>query len=464
MNGPTHQAKPGGSAIALCGAVVFAVVVLILVFALPGATSRKYPERTPVRFWHMWTAEWKAVVERIVDRFNESQVLYEVVPLSVPGTAADSKFLLSVAGGDPPDVMAQWNQVIPKWADSGLLIPLNDLMSPEEWKEIQRTTYPAALKIGMYKGNLYGVTTGLDIYACYCRLADLRDAGLDPNQFPETLEELVHWGELLHKFTPEGHLARIGFLPSGFVTYAPAFGGGFYDWTRGTVLLNTPENLRAMTFLVDQRRKLGFENVIRFESGLTVGLGNVQWPFISGAYSITVDGQWRVEQIARFAPELEYATFPIPPPKGGRKDAGWVNGNFMIIPRGAKQVGGAWQFIKFWSGIENPKRAAEFYAWGGWLPMCPAIAEAPKYREFVEKNPQFKTFLDVLPSENIQPTPPVPYQVYLWDRITRADDAAQRGSLTPQAALERLEKEIDREITTRRQFGYEDETEVKSRT
>jgi hypothetical protein len=58
----------------------------------------------------------------------------------------------------------------------------------------------------------------------------------------------------------------------------------------------------------------------------------------------------------------------------------------------------------------------------------------------------------------------VPYQVYLWDRITRADDAAQRGSLTPQAALERLEKEIDREITTRRQFGYEDETEVKSRT
>jgi multiple sugar transport system substrate-binding protein len=158
----------------------------------------------------MWTAEWKAVVERIVDRFNESQVLYEVVPLSVPGTAADSKFLLSVAGGDPPDVMAQWNQVIPKWADSGLLIPLNDLMSPEEWKEIQRTTYPAALKIGMYKGNLYGVTTGLDIYACYCRLADLRDAGLDPNQFPETLEELVHWGSYCTSSRRRGTLPGSG--------------------------------------------------------------------------------------------------------------------------------------------------------------------------------------------------------------------------------------------------------------
>ena len=133
----------------------------------------------------------------------------------------------------------------------------------------------------------------------------------------------------------------------------------------------------------------------------------------------------------------------------------------MIIPKGAKQVAGAWEFIKFWSGIENPDRAAELYAWGGWLPMCPAIADAPKYREFVERNPQFKTFLDVLPSENIQPTPPVPYQLYLWDRITQADNAAQRGTLTPEAALQRLEKEIAQEINMRRQFGYEDEAEVK---
>jgi multiple sugar transport system substrate-binding protein len=464
MNNLAGQEKSRGGTIALWGSVALAVAGVILVFALPGEAPRKYPDRIPVRFWHMWTAEWKVVVEQIVDRFNESQDLYEVIPLSVPGTAADSKFLLSVAGGAPPDVMAQWNQVIPKWAESGLIVPLNDFMSPEKWEEFQRTTYPAALKIGMYRGNLYGVATGLDLYACYCRLADLREAGLDPNQFPDTLDDLVRWGEELTKFTPDGDLARIGFLPSGLAMYAPAFAGGFYDWTQGVVTLNTPDNLRALTFLVDQRKKFGFGNVIRFESGLTVGVGNVQWPFISGAYSITVDGQWRVEQIARYAPELEYATFPIPPPKGGRRRAGWVNGNFMIIPKGARQVRGAWEFIKFWSGIENPERAAEFYTWGGWLPMCPAVAEAPKYRQYVQRYPQFKTFLDVLPSENIQPTPPVPYQVYLWDRITQADDAAQRGTLSPRAALERLEEEIAQEIAMRRRFGYDDCGERKPGT
>jgi multiple sugar transport system substrate-binding protein len=440
----------------LWGGLFLGTAALILVFALPGPPSRQYPDRIPVRFWHMWTSDWKVVVERVVQRFNESQDRYEVIPLSVPGTGADSKFLLSVAGGDPPDVMAQWNQVIPKWAESGLIIPLNNLMTPEEWEAFQRTTYPAALKIGMYQGNLYGVTTGLDVHACFCRLADLREAGLDPGQFPQTLEELVQWGERLQKLTPEGRPIRIGFLPIMFAMYAPGFGGGFYDWTSGELTLDTPENLRALTFLVNERKKLGFENVVRFESGLSIGTAHAQWPFISGAYSITVDGQWRVEQIAQYDPDLEYATFPLPPPEGGRRHFGWVNGNFMVIPAGAKEAQGAWEFIKFWSGIEEPERAAEFYTWGGWLPMNPMIAEAPKYQEYVRKHPQFETFLELLPSENLHPAPPVPYQVYLWDRIIRADDAAQRGTLSPEAAIQRLKQDVAQEMATRREFGYKD--------
>jgi multiple sugar transport system substrate-binding protein len=434
-----------------------AVVGIVVVFAMPGPAARKHPNRIPVRLWHMWTAEWKGVVEDICDRFNQSQDAFEVLPLSVPDTAADSKFLLAVAGGDPPDVMAQWNQVIPKWAENEMIIPLNELMTPAQWEEFKQTAYPAAKKIGMYKGNLYGITTGLNIWACYVRLDHLRAAGLDPNAFPETLEGLVEWGKKLHKFDAGGQLVRMGFMPQWFYMYAPGFRGGFYDWQTGNVLLNTPDNFRALSYLVDRRKEIGFENVLRFESGLSTGVGNVDWPFIGGHYSIVVDGQWRVEQLAKFAPELEYTTRPIPPPEGGLPHYGWINGNFMIIPKGARQVRGAWEFIKFWSGLENPERAAEFYTWGGWLPLSPAVAEAPMYREYVRKHPQFQTFLDVLPSENVQPTPPVPYQVYMWDRVKQADDRAMRGILSPQQALERLETEVSREKASRAEFGYANE-------
>lgn len=447
--------KPGRIA-AVWVSAVLAVVAAVIVFALPGPSPRKYPEREPVMLWHMWTAEWKAVVDRICDRFNESQTKYEVIPLSVPMDSADSKFLLAVAGGEPPDVMAQWNRVIPKWAESGLIVPLNDLMSQHEWAAFQRDAYPAAKRIGIYKGNLYGVTTGLNIWACYCRLDCLREAGLDPNQFPETLEGLDEWARKLHKFSPSGQIMRVGFIPQFYAMYTPGFGGGFYDWKTEKMTLSSPENLRALTYLVERRKELGFENVLRFESGMAQGIGDAQWPFIGGAYAIAVDGQWRVEQLAKFAPELEYVTKPVPPPKGGVPHYGWLNGNFMIIPKGARHVQGAWEFIKFWSGLENPERAAEFYTWGGWLPLSPAIANAPLYREYVRKHPQFQTFLDILPSENVHPAPPVPYQVYLWDRITRADESAMRGVISPEEAVKRLQGEIDQEIAMRKEFGYKD--------
>jgi multiple sugar transport system substrate-binding protein len=113
---------------------------------------------------------------------------------------------------------------------------------------------------------------------------------------------------------------------------------------------------------------------------------------------------------------------------------------------------GAWEFIKFWSGLKDPNQAAELYTWGGWLPLSKAVAGAPAYRAYVRKHPQFQTFLDVLPSQNIQPTPPVPYQDYLWDRVTRADDSAMRGTLTPQEALQRLVHEIEIEQAKRKEL------------
>jgi multiple sugar transport system substrate-binding protein len=436
---------------------LLALLALLVLCALPQPTARKYPHRIPVRFWHMWTAEWEVTIDRIAERFNESQDKYEVIPLCVPGgSTADSKFLLAVAGGDPPDVMAQWDQVLPKWADSHMLMPLDKFMTPAEWQAFQRTAYPSVLKIGTYQHHLYGMSCGMNVFALYYRVDQLRAAGLDPHHLPQTLEELLAWGDKLNRFDKQGNLVRMGFMPQGFASYAPIFSGGFYDWHTNKLVIDTPQNLRALQFLVDSRKQLGFNNVLRFQSGLTTGVGNADWPFITGSYSITVDGAWRVEQLAKYAPEISYLTAPVPPPAGGQRNAGWVYGNYLIIPQGARHAEGAWEFIKFWAGLEHPERAAEFYTWGGWLPISPAVSNSPIYRAYVRQHPQFQTFIDLMASKTSQPTPPVPYQDYLVDRIGQAEDSAVRGTLTPAAALRKLDHEIAQEQARRKEFGYHD--------
>jgi multiple sugar transport system substrate-binding protein len=182
----------------------------------------------------------------------------------------------------------------------------------------------------------------------------------------------------------------------------------------------------------------------------------VEWPFISGAFSITLDGQWRVEQLAKYAPDLDYRVAAVPPPAGGRAAAGRSNGNFMVVPSSARHAEGAWEFIRFWSGLSDPEAAAEFHTWGGWLPALPAVAKAPAYQSYLAKYPQFRVFLDLMSSENLEATPPVPYQVFLADRISAIDQAAARGVLTPQEAMDALARDVDLELQRRKALRYDD--------
>lgn len=440
--------------------VGFAALALgaLSLFALPSRTTRevsgrKYPNRIPVRFWHMWSAEWKDVVDKIVDRYNRSQDRYEVIALSVPGSA-DTKFLLGAMGGDPPDVMAQWNPVIPTWAEAKMLTPFEELMTPDEHARFEREAYPIVKRVGLYKGQTYGIPIGINANAIYYLPKALAEGGY--REIPKTWEGLLEMGERLSKRDKNGTLTRLGFLPGDWRGTMPLFGGGLFDFQRHELTLDRPENLRCLESLVGYRKRLGYEDVKRFQAGLNTDSFAGGWPFIGEAYAAVVDGQWRVEQLAKYAPKLEYRTAPIPAPVGGVPEAGSGGGNFMIVPRSAKEKQGAWDFVKFWSGIDHPERAAEFYCWGGWLPLSEKVAQSPIYRAYIRKYPQFQTFVDAVRSPDLRANPPVAYQVFITDMVQKVEDLALRGSITPKEAVRRLKASVDHEAERRKELGYDE--------
>jgi multiple sugar transport system substrate-binding protein len=427
--------------------------VLALIAFRPEPTARRHPERELVRFWHLWTGEWKLVVDRIVERFNASQDRWEVIALSIPAGSIEQKFVMSVAGGEPPDVVAQLEQTLPMWAAQGLVEPLDALLKPAERERIPAELYPAARRVGTYQGRPFALPIGMNTWACFYRPAHLREVGLADQPFPATLEELMAWGRRLHRFDAEGRLARMGFSPGWLAQYAPRFGGGFWDESAQRPALATEANRAALAFIAESRDELGFDRVLRFQSSLNTGGYATEWPFISGQVSIAMDGQWRVEQLARYAPELEYRTAPLPPAAAHDPGAGYAAGNFLAIPRGARNARGALAFMRFWSGVDDPVTAADFYAWGGWLPVGPRITAAPAYQEYLREHPAMRTFVDILPSPRLQTAPPVPYQVFLLDEIRRAEDAAVRGTATPSEALAELEEAVAHEVERRRRLG-----------
>ena len=423
--------------------------------AAPAPALRKHPQRQPVRLWHMWSGEWKEVVEGIVADYNRSQDKYEVVALSLP-SSAETKLQMGMAGGDPPDLMVEWNPILPTWAEAGLLQPLDELMTPEERARFEREAFPIVKRLGGYRGKVYGLPVGLNLAACYARKDFLREAGVDPETWvPKTLEELVEVGKRLDKFDKDGQLVRIGFNPPGFRSVAPAFGGGFYDWksNSGGILIDTPENLRAMETVVALRKRLGFDNIVRFQSAMGNDFGGA-WAFIQGAYGITIDGQWRVEQLRKYAPQVPYRVFPLPPPRDGKALAQMTGGNFVVMPKSAKNREGAWHFVKWWNGLADPNTAAKPFAVMAQMPPSTGVAGSDFYTSYLKENPEFAKFVAMLPSPNIQPLPPVAIQQFLYDKLSAAEDAALRGSMSPSAALKRAAAQVAEETARRRKLGY----------
>ncbi len=432
------------------------IIFFIWIIVRPESRAvRKYPDRLEVRFWHMWTGEWKDVVERIVNEFNESQSQYEVIPLSLPGSEADTKLLLSVAGGNPPDVMVQWNCVIPAWASRKVIRPLDSFMTPEELKIFRETSYPVIWKIGEFNSRFYGLCCGLNVRALYYRPSHFREAGLDPDKPPKTISELDAMAEKLTRFAKNDQIQRAGFIPADPISWSPSFGVSFYDPAKEELTIDSPQHLKVLKWCQSYREKYGLDNIIKFESTQQSGVsGQLDWPFIAGSYSIVLDGQWRVEQLARYAPQLDYKTAPLPREDSeGLENAGISNGNFMLIPSGSKCPEGAWEFMKFWSGITDPERAARFYTWGGWMPINDKIVKTPVFQDYLAKHPQWKTFIDLLPSENLQVYPPVYYQNFFMDRLWQLGQRIIRLIETPEEGIKTFSIEIDREIKRLKEWG-----------
>ncbi len=386
----------------------------------------------------------------MVDRYNASQTRYEVIPVSVPDSAISTKFLLSAAGGATPDLLMDWDPVLGTWSDKGLIRPFDDVMTPEERNRFMSLTYPIVRKHSIYKGKIMGLVDGLDLYAVYYRLDHLAEIGLDRNHLPKTLDELVALGKRLDRRDAQGHLRRMGFMPQGFMNYVAAFVGSFNQ--DGRIVADVPGNVRALTFVSDGVKRFGYDTFTRFTSSLAADAGPTM-PLIAGNYSIMFDGEWRVKQVAQYAPETPYIVTPLPPPKGGYPNASISAPNFLMLPARARNPQGAWDFAKFVVGFLHPEAGGRNMGDMGWLPNDPDIARSGSYREYLRRYPQYKTYVDLMSSPNLGIPPRGPLQAYAVEQLAKAEDYVIRGSKGPEQALRDVDKSVVEEEARQRRLG-----------
>ncbi|HOJ88634.1 MAG TPA: ABC transporter substrate-binding protein [Pseudothermotoga sp.] len=407
-----------------------------------------------ITFWHSMTnpVERESIAGAVAE-FNKTHPNIKVNIVIVPGSETEiTKLMTAVAGGTGPDIYYLDRFTVAQRAAYGVLEPLEDYLVQLGYDigKLKEEFFNFAIEECQWNNKMWALPWDTDNRALYYNKKLFKEAGLDPNKPPVTLEELEIYAEKLTKKTA-GRYTQVGFIPWAFqgwhYTWGWAFGGNFYDAQRQKLIFaDDPRIVKAFEWLGDWAKKYNIKELEAFVSsfgmsfsGASIGGAEPINPFLAGKLAMVVDGNWLLAQILQLAPkDFEFGIAPIPAPAYGEKNSTWAGGWSLVIPKGAK----------------HPKEAAEFIhymATKGQIKFAIDTQHLPTLKEAVpgllSASPaEQKIFADLLPTAHVRPV--IPVGALLWDELTNAMQAVVYGEKSATEALrsaqEKVQKELDK--------------------
>jgi ABC-type sugar transport system permease subunit/ABC-type glycerol-3-phosphate transport system substrate-binding protein len=315
--------------------------------------------------------------------------------------------------------------------------------------------------------RVYAVPNSTDDRALYYNEDLLERAGLVDAQGkakpPQNWRELKEYAVRLTEFDADGNMTRLGFAPnygnSWLYIYGWLNGGRFMSEDGRTCTLAEPRIVEALAFMVEIYDALGgVEKVDAFQSAFQTGEFD---PFFMGKVAMKIDGNWTLNNIADYAPNLRFGAVPAPAPQG-KEPVTWSGGFSWAIPTGSRHPEMAFELMRFLNSDRIwtlRHQVSARYAASRGRSYVPSMAPLPHinqhtYDALVANNSELPTrikdgfllFADLMSSSRFRPVTPVGQ--LLWDEHARAYEKAVRHTYEPHEALARgqasVQKELDR--------------------
>lgn len=416
-----------------------AVLSLLCLAALPlsGGCSRVGAERGPVeiRYWTGWSGHELDVQKKLVEEFNRTHPGIRVRILSVFNSY--QKVRIAFAGGATPDVCsAVWADELAGYAMRGVLQPLDEPMARsgrklDEW-------VPGTARMLRYQGRTYGLAVTANTHFIVYNKQIFREVGLDPERPPRTIAELDEAVERCTRVGRGGLLERYGMRPQELHRWVYVFGGRWYDEKTGQITANHPRNVEALRWMASYAKRFDVSRMQNFEASFGSS-STPNGPFFVGKTGMWQTGEFALEHLRRYAPNLEWGWFPLPAPPEGRPNSTSASGSVFVIPAATRYPREAWTFLNW---ITSPPAVGQFCEEIANLPPLRELAASPRFR----KEPLFSFALDLASGENVFGPPPVPTWPRYKMEIQRAEEEAIMGGVDPQRVLDDLDARMEKEL------------------
>lgn len=336
-------------------ALAVLLALLLCAALLPAEGQRERgadgDEQVTLQFWGWLAPEQVATYRAFEDQYPNIKIQESLV--SQDWASSSEKFLAAMAAGQAPDVSVQNRHQFKQWASQGPFLDLTDL-AERDGVTID-DFYPVQFRETMFDGKLYGLPWSTDTRFLYWNKDHFREVGLDPEQPPETWEELEEYTALLNKRNASGRIERYGFIPYYGNTWTWLYGwlngGEFLSEDKKTVTLTDDRIAYALQWMVDFYDEYagGAQTASSFLEGFQA---QAQDPFVTGQLSMVGTGNWQIAFFAAF-PDLDYgmAPMPIPNTSSGQQTT-WSCGGSIAVSANTQYPEEAWTLTKWLTGPE----------------------------------------------------------------------------------------------------------------
>jgi len=345
-----------------------------------GGAAGGGPEQ--VTFWGSWSGDQAKQLQKQADAFNESQDEYEVK--YVGQELVEEKLLTALASGSVPDVVLWDRFATPLYVPKNALAPLDEYIEADGVDVAQ--FYDQALGELVVDGETYGLPLLVDNRSLFYNADLLKEADVEP---PTDWAGLKTAAEAVTE-RDGGKLSIAGFAlddPGLFNIWLRQAGGQMFSDDGATTAFNSSEGLEVLDFWK------GLLDAGVYEPGFGEGVDS----FAEGRLALKYDGPWALTALDEA--DVDYGI--VQPPVGPDGDQGAGMGGFgLVIPQGAQNPDGAWEFMKWWT--TEPANGVDFAKISGWIP---ANMEAANDAYFT-KDDRYEAFIETMEYAEVRSNTP----------------------------------------------------------
>lgn len=410
-------------------ATTAAVVEATATTAVEGTPPTKPPAPTPtafptvpqpagstkIVFWYGLTGFNGGVVQQVVNKFNQSQQKYYVEGVQQPNyDDTINKLNTSLAGGDLPNVVQIYDIGTQRMIDTKRIIPVQDYVESDNQQALVDDLEPAVRTYYTVNGKLYSMPFNSSAPVMYYDKNAFKEVGLDPDNPPQTYDEVIAAARKLVKKDANGNIIRSGvdFTLYGWILeqematqnavyIEPDNGRGA---ERGTNLVfNSEAGQNWLNFLKTLQDE-GIGRSVGRASGTTNGT-TLGANFSKGDAAITFESiatlrGWS-SQAAAAGGKVDIGVAFLPKPTGAKGGVIIGGASLWITNEGTTdQQQASWEFIKF---VASPETQAFFASNTGYYPTRKAAYDQQEMKDALAKYPQFQKAVDELRATEASP-------------------------------------------------------------